>query len=276
MNEDEKLDDNNDDAKDNKNLPKDNNNNNNNNVIENKQKEKEKSTKNNDLGGMSSKDEEFDSSLYDENEDLKKLTSIALTAILVGDSNVGKTSIVNKFISGTFEPKAKCTINVEFNTKNLKIDNNLYADLKIYDTAGQEKYRALTKSYYRNADGIILVFDLTNESSFNKLNKWINDINESTKNIEIILVGNKADLINRKISKTQAENFAKENKYKYIETSAKEGTNILLLFEELASSISKKKQEESSIIDFNNLSTYVNRREELNKELRDKKEKQCC
>ena len=276
MNEDEKLDDNNDDAKDNKNLPKDNNNNNNNNVIENKQKEKEKSTKNNDLGGMSSKDEEFDSSLYDENEDLKKLTSIALTAILVGDSNVGKTSIINKFISGTFDPKAKCTINVEFNTKNLKIDNNLYADLKIYDTAGQEKYRALTKSYYRNADGIILVFDLTNESSFNKLNKWINDINESTKNIEIILVGNKADLINRKISKTPAENFAKEKKYKSIETSAKEGTNILLLFEELASSISKKKQEESSIIDFNNLSTYVSRREELNKELRDKKEKQCC
>ena len=220
--------------------------------------------------------EELNNSFYDENKDIGKSNIIKFTVIIVGDSNVGKTCILKKFMDGVFPEKTQCNINVDFSTKNLKIDKNLYAELKIFDTAGQEKYRSLTRSYYHQAEGIILVFDLTNENSFIKLNKWINDINENTDNVEIILVGNKTDLIDRKISKERAENFAKEKNFKYIETSAKDGTNILLLFEELATGIYKRRKEDNSICDIKSVDTYIFRRTELNKLIKNKKEKKCC
>ena len=187
---------------------------------------------------------DLNASNYDEKLDIEASKSLDFSVILVGDSNVGKTSILNKFIHGSFSNKIKCTINVEFHAKNLKIDKNLYARLTIYDTAGQEKYRALTQNYYRNANGVILVFDLTNENSFTKLN---------------------------------AERLAKEKSFKYIETSAKEGTNILLLFEELSIGMNKRRNEESiSKVEMGSVDTYVFRREELNKELKYKKSAKCC
>ena len=220
--------------------------------------------------------EELNNSFYDENKDIGKSIKIQFTVIIVGDSNVGKTCILKKFMDGVFPEKTQCNINVDFSTKNLKIDKNLYAELKIFDTAGQEKYRSITRSYYHQADGIILVFDLTNENSFIKLNKWINDINENTDNVEIILVGNKTDLIDRKISKERAESFAKEKNFKYIETSAKDGTNILLLFEELSIGMNKIKQEDSSVVEINSIDTYIFRRSELNKKIKHKKKSKCC
>ena len=220
---------------------------------------------------------DLNASNYDEKLDIEASKSLDFSVILVGDSNVGKTSILNKFIHGSFSNQIKCTINVEFHAKNLKIDKNLYARLTIYDTAGQEKYRALTKNYYRNANGVILVFDLTNENSFTKLNSWIKDINDNAGNVEIILVGNKSDLEDRKIPKLNAERLAKEKSFKYIETSAKEGTNILLLFEELSIGMNKRRNDESSSnVELGSIQTYVFRREELNKELKYKKSAKCC
>ena len=251
-------------------------NDNNKNIKDEKEQEKEKILENEDINNIINKNEDLNSSFVDESEDFKNSNKIQFSVILIGDSNVGKTSIVKKFITGSFNEKIQCTIEVEFNTKNLKIDKNLYAEIKIFDTAGQEKYRALTKSYYRNVNGVILVFDLTDENALNKLTKWTTDITENTENVEIILVGNKIDLKDRKISKTEAENFAKSNNYKYIETSAKDGTNILLLFEELAIAMNKRKQEESSDFEIKSISTYVFRRSELNKQLKRKKESKCC
>ena len=172
--------------------------------------------------------------------------------------------------------ETKCTINVDFCCKYLKIDKNLYAKLIIHDTAGQEKYRSLTRSYYKNAKGIIVVFDLTNENSFLKLNKWINEICENTEDVVIFLVGNKADLNDRKVDKIKAEKYAKERNIKYIETSAKEGTNILLLFEEIAIDMNKQKEDESSVVQLENVDTYIIRRAELNRQLKSKKSKGCC
>ena len=237
-----------------------------------KKESEDKEDKNNAL----LKEDELNNSFFDENDDIAHSTKIEFSVILVGDSGVGKTSILKRFINGEFTEKMQCTIDIEFKTKNLKIDKNLYANLKIFDTAGQEKYRALTKSYFRNADGVILVFDLTDENSFNRINKWINDINENSENVEIILVGNKADLNDRQISKTKAENLANEKNYKYIETSAKDGTNILLLFEELATGMHKKRQDDNSIVEIASVDTYIFRRAELNKLLKNKKEKKCC
>ena len=220
---------------------------------------------------------DLNASNFDEKLDIEESKTLDFNVILVGDSNVGKTSILKKFVDGTFVNKLACTISVEFLAKNLKIDKNLYAKLAIYDTAGQEKYRSLTRQYYHKANGIILVFDLTNETSFTKLNGWIKEINDNAGNVEVFLVGNKSDLENRKITKIKAENFAKEKKLKYIETSAKEGTNILLLFEELSMGMNKRRNEEStSNVEIGSIDTYICRRSELNKELRNKKEAKCC
>ena len=223
------------------------------------------------------KNSELNVSNYDEKLDLEESKILDFGVILLGDSNSGKTSIVNKFIDGTFSNKIKCTIDIGWKLKNLKIDKNLYAKLNVYDTAGQERYRSLTKSFYNKANGIILVFDLSNEKSFSNLNSWMKEINDNTGNVEIILVGNKSDLENRQVTKTKAENYAKDKNLKYIETSAKEGTNILLLFEELSIGMNKRKNEESSSnVDLYSIDTYVFRRENLNKELKREKEAKCC
>ena len=220
---------------------------------------------------------ELNDSNIDEKFDIEESKTLDFNVILIGDANVGKTSILCKFINGTFSDNITSTVNVEFKAKNLKIDKNLYAKLSIYDTAGQERFRALTRQYYHNANGVILVFDLTDEHSFAKLNGWIKDINENAGNVEVILVGNKSDLEDRKITKYTAEKYAKEKNVKYIETSAKEGTNILLLFEELSIGMNKRRNEEStSNVELGSIQTYVFRREELNRELKNRKERKCC
>ena len=246
-----------------------------NNASKEKEEPKEKDNKDNTNNKLN-KEDELSDSFYDENDDLNISIKVDFSIILVGDSYVGKTSILKKFIDDEFNEETKCTISADFRCKNLKIDKNLYASLKIFDTAGQEKYRSLTKSYYKQAQGIILVFDLTNEISFSKLNKWINEINENTENVVIILVGNKADSSDRKVDKINAENYAKERNIKYIETSAKEGTNILLLFEELAIDMYKKKEDDNSIVELENVDTFIFRRAELNKQLKIKRESKCC
>ena len=246
-----------------------------NSVSNEKEESKEKEQKDNSNNDNVKLDERNDSS-FDEKDDEQNLKPVEYKIILVGDSGVGKTSILKKFINNEFNEDIKCTINIDFFSKSIKIDKNLYTNLKIYDTAGQEKYRALIKQYYQGTDGIILVFDLTNENSFNKLKSWINEVSDNTEKAQIILVGNKADLIERKIDEETAENFAKQKDMKYIETSAKEGTNILLLFEELALDINKKKQNDSSVVELEHVDTYVFRRREINKEIKNKKENKCC
>ena len=246
-----------------------------NSVSNEKEESKEKEQKDNSNNDNVKLDERNDSS-FDEKDDEQNLKLVEYKIILVGDSGVGKTSILKKFINNEFNEDIKCTINIDFFSKSIKIDKNLYTNLKIYDTAGQEKYRALIKKYYQGTDGIILVFDLTNENSFNKLKSWINEISENTEKAQIILVGNKADLIERKVDEDKAETFAKQRDMKYIETSAKEGTNILLLFEELALDINKKKQNDSSVVELEHVDTYVFRRREINKEIKNKKENKCC
>ena len=157
--------------------------------------------------------------------------------VLIGSASVGKTSIFNKFINGYFSQNYKSTITVEFKIKYMKLDNNLFVKLILWDTCGAEIFRAVTKQYYKNAHAIILVFDLTDQNSFNDLkNIWLNDVkNYGDINTQILSVGNKLDLIEeRKVSESQVINFCRENGYKYIEASAKEGTNILKIFEELS------------------------------------------
>ena len=196
--------------------------------------------------------EEVDISQNDEVREFK--------IILIGSVSVGKTSIFNKFINGDFSENCKSTINIEFKTKYLKMDNNVFVKLTLWDTCGAEIYRAVTKQYYKRANAIILIFDLTDQKSFIDLeNIWLKDIkNCGDNNLQILIVGNKLDLIDqRKVTESEAINFCKEKGYKYIEASAKEGTNVLKIFEELsfdlAKQYEKQKEEETNsrvVMDF--------------------------
>ena len=165
--------------------------------------------------------------------------------ILIGDSAVGKTSLVNRFMGFEFMENYPCTINADFKLKTLSIDASTGAELTVWDTCGQEKFRAMTRQYFKDAHGIILVFDVNNENSFKALSSWLNEIknNCNNKNVSIILVGNKIDLNERVISKEEGNEFALKNGLLYVETSSKDGINIDEPFEQLSNHIIKKIKE---------------------------------
>ena len=151
--------------------------------------------------------------------------------ILIGNSGVGKSSIIQRYMKQTFEESYKCTIGVDFLMKTLEI-NNKTVKLQLWDTAGQEKYKSMVASYYRGANVALVVFDLTNHSSFDSLPLWIeNYYKNGPEQKNIILIGNKNDLVEeRQVTKEEAELFSETNNMMYFETSAKEGDNIEYVF----------------------------------------------
>ena len=201
---------------------------------------------------------------------------IEFKIVLIGNSSVGKTAIFNRFIKGEFFSNYHATIVVEFSTKYLKVGKDLYVKLKIWDTMGSEKYQALTKQYYKGAQAVIVIFDLTDQKSFDDIKKrWLKNINDyAEKDIMILVVGNKLDLIEqRKVTESQAMNFCKEHGFKYIEASAKEGTNILRIFEELSfdlvNNYDKKKNEEKE-------TQFLTNNSGESKQISTKKRVGCC
>jgi small GTP-binding protein len=132
-----------------------------------------------------------------------------LKIIIVGDTSVGKSNIGTRYIDDKFSIETKATVGVEFFTKNIVI-NKCKIRAHIWDTAGQEKFRAITKSYYRGAKGAFVVFDLTRRETFNNTDKWISELKSNGENdLIIILLGNKSDLVmDRCISKEEAQEKA--------------------------------------------------------------------
>ena len=150
--------------------------------------------------------------------------------LIIGDSSVGKTSILTRYSNGTFKEDYIATVGLDYYSKN-EFLNGKTIHVKIWDTAGQERYKALTQGFFRNAQGVMIVYDVTNSESFENLKYWISSIQkniESNKiSIPVILLGNKIDVgDDREIKNEDAEKFAEENKYKYFETSAKTGEGI--------------------------------------------------
>ena len=148
--------------------------------------------------------------------------------IIVGDSGVGKTSIMNRFVSDNYDEYISSTIGVDFGAKIINVDyNNKTVPIKvqIWDTAGLETFRSITKAYYKNAAGIIYVYDITNEYSFKNLDEWISNVKcETSDDFSSILVGTKTDNIyKRKVKYEDALRFAKKNKMEHIEVSSKDG-----------------------------------------------------
>lgn len=163
--------------------------------------------------------------------------------ITVGDSGVGKTSIIRKYVYNVFEYDNMSTIGINFTYKEVDIGNNTKINMKIIDTAGQEKYQSLAKSYFKNADGVLFVFALDNLNSFNNISEWIIkfDENNEKEGIPRYLIGNKCDIDEGsiKVSQNLINDFLKDKKYKYKETSAANGNNIDDVFKELGYDIFK-------------------------------------
>jgi small GTP-binding protein len=150
--------------------------------------------------------------------------------LVIGDSSVGKTSLITRYTNGTFKEEYLATVGLDYYSK-VEAINNQTINIKLWDTAGQERYKALTQNYFRNAEGVLLTFDVTNTDSFNNLKDWIGSIktNMESKNIflPLIIVGNKIDMEDaREINKEDAEKFVSDNNYKYFETSAKTGEGV--------------------------------------------------
>ncbi|KAJ8917479.1 hypothetical protein NQ315_005526 [Exocentrus adspersus] len=161
-----------------------------------------------------------------------------LKILIIGESGVGKSSLLLRFTEDNFDPEQTLTIGVDFKTKKLTIDGNT-VKLAIWDTAGQERFRTLTPSYYRDAQGAILVFDVSNHASFAKLETWLNELDTySTKsNIVKMIVGNKIDVKNREVSREEAMKFARKHQTLYIEASAKTRDGVQTAFEELVQKV---------------------------------------
>ena len=151
--------------------------------------------------------------------------------ILIGNSGVGKTCILQRYMKHTFEESYKCTIGVDFLMKSIVI-NGQTVKLQLWDTAGQEKYKSMASSYYRGANVALIVFDITNHESFDALPLWIeNFYKNGPEQKNIILIGNKNDLPDlRQVTQQEAEAFSQTNNMMYFETSAKEGDNIEYIF----------------------------------------------
>ena len=151
--------------------------------------------------------------------------------LLLGDSGVGKSCIIIRYIENNFSSNLMNSIGVDFKLKNIEIDSKKIK-LQIWDTAGQERFKTITTSYYKGAHAILIVFDITDRDSFDHVRNWMADIDKFAKEgVLRILVGNKCDLAHsRQVSMEEAKEIANKYGIKYIETSAKDTINIDDLF----------------------------------------------
>jgi Ras-related protein Rab-2A len=164
-----------------------------------------------------------------------------LKFIIVGDTSVGKSNILSRFANNRFRKSHDMTIGVDFATKLISRNNVVYK-LQFWDTAGQEAFRSITKTFYRGAIGCLIVYDVTNRKSFESLSFWIGDLKQyCDQNTVIILVGNKVDLESeREISTDEGKALAESNNLLFFETSAATGFNIRACFDEAIDKISEK------------------------------------
>ena len=165
--------------------------------------------------------------LYDGDTQKEEHIDFKVKIMFIGNSSVGKTSIIKRYSKNIFSTSYISTLGIDFESKNINIDNKTI-NLQIWDTAGQEKYKVLSKNYYNNSNAFIIVYDITNLESFESVMNWIDQIKENApENVKSILLGNKSDLEEkRKISEEEGKNLAKKININFYETSAQNGANI--------------------------------------------------
>jgi len=165
-----------------------------------------------------------------------------IRVITIGYTDVGKTSIIMQFTQGKFIDKYVSTIGIDFRSKPIKIGDTT-VKVTVIDTAGQEKYKGIVKSFYNKANGILLTFDLSKKDSFSRLDYWVEELKDNigTKDIYIVLVGNKKDKKEREVSYEEAQKYAEDNNFGgYFEVSAKKNEGIDELFLDVTKGALKK------------------------------------
>ena len=168
--------------------------------------------------------------------------TIEIKLLTLGDSSVGKSSFIIKFIDGKFSYNYIATMGLDFKQKIIQLNNGELVKLRIFDTAGQERFKSISINFIKKANGILLLYDITNKSSFESVNKWIESIRQvGEEKISIVLVGNKCDLEKeRKISLEEGQAKAAEFDLPFFESSCKDGINIKDAFVKLSEEIIKK------------------------------------
>ena len=165
--------------------------------------------------------------------------------VLVGDSFVGKTNIMSKYLKNEFHEDSKATVGVEFGSKQFNIEGHTIK-AQIWDTAGQERYKAITSAYYKGAKGAFIVYDITRKQSFESVERWVTDVTSvADKKISIVLIGNKSDLEDqRQVTKEQGEDKANKLQVAFLETSAFSGENLEKAFQMMIKEVYQKCHEE--------------------------------
>ncbi|XP_046396741.1 ras-related protein Rab-18-B-like [Ischnura elegans] len=169
-------------------------------------------------------------------DEVNVLTTLKI--LIIGDCGVGKSSLLLRFSEDKFDINQEVTMGLDFKHKLITIDDNVVR-LAIWDTAGNERFRALTPNFYRGAQGVILVYDVTERSSFMKLEWWLNELETFATSDDIvkIVVGNKIDKENRKVTRDEGLQFAKRHATLFIESSAQTREGVQYAFEELVQKI---------------------------------------
>ena len=196
--------------------------------------------------------------------------------VIVGDSGVGKTNLVKRFVQNSFNLNTQSTVGVEFFSNNYYVNDKLIR-IEMWDTAGQERYKSITSAYYKGAIGALIVYDVTNISSFKNVDRWFYEIKDfASKDIQVIMIGNKTDLIDKKeISTEMSQDKALELEIPVLETSALNASNVKeafhLLIKEIYFNILGKIDRGAKDEDINNNASNI-----LEPELAPKKKGGCC
>ena len=196
--------------------------------------------------------------------------------IIIGDSGVGKSNILGRYLHNEFKHDTKSTVGVEFGSKQLKVDG-VNIKLQIWDTAGEERYRAITSAYYKGSKGCFIVYDITSEISFENVEKWYEEIRKSAeKEISVILVGNKCDLENeRKVSIEMGQSKAKNLNCPFFETSALNNTNIVTAFQSISENIYNRCKNEKNLEDDDDYEIVPNDEKKIDINTNKDKETKC-
>ena len=165
----------------------------------------------------------------------KKQKELLYKILLLGDSSVGKTCFLMRYADNTFQEIHMSTIGLDYKLKNVQLDDGKIVKIQIWDTAGQDRFRSITKNYYKGAHGIILIYDVTSRKTFENIKNWVSQIKEEVSDkVNIILVGNKIDdETNRKVTTEEGKQMAASYELEFFETSAKSGVGIDTTFNEL-------------------------------------------
>jgi len=191
--------------------------------------------------------------------------------LIIGDSGVGKSSLLLRFADNTFSGNYITTIGVDFKIRTIEVDGDK-VKLQIWDTAGQERFRTITSTYYRGTHGVIVVYDVTSGESFANVKRWLHEIEQNCDVVNRILVGNKNDAPDRKVVLTEdAQRFADQMGIQLFETSAKENINVEEMFNAITRLVLRMKKEQKEKQHQQDHDTTVN----LQKSKKQSKRK-CC